>query len=380
MSEGLDNPRKPIESPTQVGIRSPIQDSAKTSRFDIVDNKALSLHCFFQVGDQWQHKQFTARSKPVKIGPSTYDNEIGLNDQDMDKNQVIIYKVDESWYVMECGRDDLMKVDGIPRRQLILKEKSTHVLQIKDCFVVLSLTNKPDGEPKLKKAPAKPDEFFFSLTTEEQYPFNPKESCLIGSNPICSFYSGSKDFLGNIAFDEDLKLFEKPYIGMVFNYQDRLFMQGFEPDILVNEQPALDPVPLGEDNTVLFGKTTLGLKVPAAFAGTEPVEFPKLPEATFSLLPLDDPEHAFPELHIPASARSLTIGRSSMQSDISINEKNISRQHAQFIVYPKSMMVYDCGSSNGTFVNGEKITKKTVRPGDTIAFGDINYFFCYADE
>jgi pSer/pThr/pTyr-binding forkhead associated (FHA) protein len=42
-------------------------------------------------------------------------------------------------------------------------------------------------------------------------------------------------------------------------------------------------------------------------------------------------------------------------------------------------MLFDCGSSNGTFVNGEKITKKTIHPGDMISFGDIQYFFCYAE-
>ena len=167
---------------------------------------------------------------------------------------------------------------------------------------------------------------------------------------------------------------------MVFKYKNRLFMQTFNDEILVNGESAGEPVPLLLENTVTFGKTVLGLKLPDSISGTEDASFPKLQEATFSLIPLDDPDGIFPELHIPASARSLTIGRSSMQSDIAINEKNISRQHAQFIVYPKSMMVYDCGSSNGTFVNGEKITKKTVKPGDSIAFGDIAYFFCYAEE
>lgn len=377
----MEQTKPPVESRTQIGIRSPIIDSAKTSRFDIVDNKSLSLHCYYQVGEQWQHKQFSAKSKTVKIGPSNYDNEISLDNQDMDKNQVVIYKIDGNWYVMECGREDLMKVDGIPQRQVILKEKTTHVLQIKNSFVVLSLTNKPDGEPKLRKAPPTPSEICFALTTEEQYPFAASEKCLIGSNPICTFTSGAKDFLSNIAFEEDIQLFEKPFIGMVFKYQDNLFMQGFDSHIQVNEEVALTPVALEAENSAVFGKTVLSLRIPPALVQDAPAPIPpKMPEATFSLLPLDDPNHEFPELHIPASARSLTIGRSSMQSDIAINEKNISRQHAQFIVYPKSMMVYDCGSSNGTFVNGEKITKKTVRPGDTVTFGDISYFFCYAEE
>lgn len=375
----MEENKKPIESRTQIGIRTPIPDSSKTSRFDIVDNKALSLHCYYQVGDHWQHKQFSNKTQSIKIGPVNYDNEIGLNDQDMDKNQVIIHKLDESWYVMDCGRDDLMKVDGLPKRQIILKENASHALQIKDSFVVLSLTNKPDGEPKVRKAPPTPTEICFSISEADQYPF-PAENCLIGANPICQFCTGAKDFLNNIAFDTDIQLFEKPFIGMIFKYQKNLFLQGFDGLVQVNEQIAVDPIQLAGENTVTFGKTILNLRIPPAAAGADPLTIPQIPEATFSLIPLDDPNRDFPELHIPASARSLTIGRSSSQSDIAINEKNISRQHAQFIVYPKSMMVYDCGSSNGTFVNEEKITKKTVRPGDSITFGDIPYFLCYAED
>jgi pSer/pThr/pTyr-binding forkhead associated (FHA) protein len=86
-----------------------------------------------------------------------------------------------------------------------------------------------------------------------------------------------------------------------------------------------------------------------------------------------------PDIEIPASMRSITIGRSSKLSDVVILEPNLSRKHAQCIIYDKNIMVFDCGSSNGTFVNGEKITKKTIHPGDTVSFGDVAYFFCYAE-
>lgn len=365
---------------SQIEVAGMINDANKTARFDLSDKNPLYLHCYFQVGTQWQHKQFSSASKAIKIGPSNYDNEIGLTDQDMDKNQAIIEKVDNKWYVMDCGHLDLMKVDGLPKRQFVLKGECIHVLQIKSSFIVLVLTSQLQEQPKLRVAPPTPSEICFSISEADQYPMPNSKVCIIGANPNSQLCTSHKNFFDKISFDDDKKLFQNEFIGMVFKYQENLFFQDFNNIVQVNNKAAIEPVQLLAENNLRIGKTVLKLVIPAAFASESQVSMPKLTESIFSLLPVDDPDGLYPELHIPASSRSMTIGRSSSQSDIAINDKNISRKHAQFIVYPKNMMVFDCGSSNGTFVNGEKITKKTVRPGDIITLGDITFFFCYADD
>ncbi len=365
---------------TRVGISSPSKDYTKTGRFELAGNDALVLHCFYAVGGQWQHKQFSPRTKNIRIGPSSSDNEIGLDDHNMDKQQALIQRIDSTWYVMECGKEDLMRVNGIPARQIVLKGKSSCVIQIKNSFVVLLLVDKHDERTKMQKRKPLEGEFWFSLSSEDCYPFDAGKLCLIGANDMCDFHTGLKDFLASFfGLEGEAKLFEQGFLGMVFNYKGRLFMQSFTESITVNNEFITSPVLLQKNNVVAFNSAILSLELPNSVLTAVPPEFSKLEAATFCLLPLDDPAQNFPELHIPSNARSLTIGRSSSQSDIGINEKNISRQHAQFIVYPKSMMIYDCGSSNGTFVNDEKITKKTVKPGDMIRFGDVSYFFCYAD-
>jgi len=66
---------------------------------------------------------------------------------------------------------------------------------------------------------------------------------------------------------------------------------------------------------------------------------------------------------------SVNLGRAS-ENSIVLSEPKISRQHAQLNWVDDGWEVVDLSSSNGTFVNGEKIGRRRVVPGDTIQLGD----------
>lgn len=66
----------------------------------------------------------------------------------------------------------------------------------------------------------------------------------------------------------------------------------------------------------------------------------------------------------------VNIGRMT-SNELCIKDGKISRLHA-FILYENGAhIVYDGKSLNGTFVNGEKITKHTLKTGDQIKVGNI---------
>jgi pSer/pThr/pTyr-binding forkhead associated (FHA) protein len=67
-----------------------------------------------------------------------------------------------------------------------------------------------------------------------------------------------------------------------------------------------------------------------------------------------------------------SLGRHS-ENDIFINVDGISRKHAEITVLADSLQVEDMESSNGTFVNGEKITKQKVDIGDEIKLDNIRF-------
>jgi hypothetical protein len=62
------------------------------------------------------------------------------------------------------------------------------------------------------------------------------------------------------------------------------------------------------------------------------------------------------------------VGRNE-QSDIVLTDPSVSRIHALLDVRDGELTVRDEGSSNGTFVNGNRIAALALQPGDIIAFG-----------
>ena len=64
------------------------------------------------------------------------------------------------------------------------------------------------------------------------------------------------------------------------------------------------------------------------------------------------------------------VGRSP-DSPIQIDHESISRQHCEVRFSEDGVELKDLGSSNGTWVNGQKINRQWVRPEDRITFGRV---------
>lgn len=66
--------------------------------------------------------------------------------------------------------------------------------------------------------------------------------------------------------------------------------------------------------------------------------------------------------------REIVIGRSS-DLDVVLVEDMVSRKHAKITTHDDQVHIQDLGSTNGTFVNGEKIKRVRVKEGDRILIG-----------
>ena len=66
--------------------------------------------------------------------------------------------------------------------------------------------------------------------------------------------------------------------------------------------------------------------------------------------------------------REKVVGRSS-DLDMVLVEDMVSRKHAQIAATGDQIVIQDLGSTNGTFVNGEKIKKARLKEGDRILIG-----------
>ena len=68
----------------------------------------------------------------------------------------------------------------------------------------------------------------------------------------------------------------------------------------------------------------------------------------------------------------VVVGRSP-GADIVIPTDYVSGRHARFTLMGSSLMVEDLGSTNGTKLNGERITgAASCSPGDVVTIGDID--------
>jgi len=66
--------------------------------------------------------------------------------------------------------------------------------------------------------------------------------------------------------------------------------------------------------------------------------------------------------------REIVVGRSS-DLDMVLVEDMVSRKHAKISAGEGQILIQDLGSTNGTFVNGEKIKKARLKEGDRILIG-----------
>jgi predicted component of type VI protein secretion system len=71
----------------------------------------------------------------------------------------------------------------------------------------------------------------------------------------------------------------------------------------------------------------------------------------------------------PLEAQEISIGRDATNI-ISINDAEVSRRHARMELRGAAYVIQDLGSTNGTFVNGTRISgMQVLNPGDTVSFG-----------
>jgi pSer/pThr/pTyr-binding forkhead associated (FHA) protein len=75
------------------------------------------------------------------------------------------------------------------------------------------------------------------------------------------------------------------------------------------------------------------------------------------------------------SGEVATIGR-AVESDIVITSKRVSREHAHVQRQGRRMVLADLGSTNGTFLNNERVLASVeLRDGDCVSIGDVELTF-----
>ena len=71
-------------------------------------------------------------------------------------------------------------------------------------------------------------------------------------------------------------------------------------------------------------------------------------------------------------AGATTVGRAP-ECQLRLEEASLSRKHARLIPTDGGVIVEDLGSTNGSFINGERVQRAVAKPGDEIGFDTLRF-------
>lgn len=86
------------------------------------------------------------------------------------------------------------------------------------------------------------------------------------------------------------------------------------------------------------------------------------------------PEDGGAPLRTPITSVPFSIGRDDA-ADLRIDSRRVSRRHAVINFENGAYSIDDLGSTNGTVVNGVRLSEAKLQSGDVVAFGDAEFTF-----
>ena len=72
--------------------------------------------------------------------------------------------------------------------------------------------------------------------------------------------------------------------------------------------------------------------------------------------------------------RAVVLGR-SRDCDVVLDDRSVSRRHAELVRHGDGFLLRDLDSTNGSAVNGKRIREAAVQPGDDITVGTVALTF-----
>ena len=84
-----------------------------------------------------------------------------------------------------------------------------------------------------------------------------------------------------------------------------------------------------------------------------------------------------PPVNIYLDRKIYLIGRQA-ESDICIPDPSVSRKHARIFFLHEEEILEDLNSTNGSFVNGVRVTRCVLQDNDIIRIGDATMLFSRA--
>jgi hypothetical protein len=342
-----------------------LDDVDKTGFFDsrnLEKAKAslpIPLYCYRNNRGRWMLTEYTPEKKSIYIGSELKMPGFKISDLDASELQVIIQRAGGQWRALEQGRTSMMIVNGIKKRQSCLLPGVSDFVEIGQTQMVLSTVNPKDKE----ELDCPPTELLKITAPDAEAKFKYGQTIIFGSGECCNFKTDGDEVAAVIS-----------------SFKNVLYIYPVSDSVAINNQKVNFPVILKADSAIRINGKDISMEYPAKYQGAP--QFDSLPEAVemnMALLEIRQDGSAGGEIPLPDAGASIHVGR-KLDYGIIIDSSMISKKHAQLIIYDTSIMLMDCYSTNGTFVNGESTSKRRIYPGDMIAFADRQFLLCFTNE
>lgn len=318
---------------------------------------------YMVAGSSFREFHLDADDYEYTVGRSA-DATVTIDDNALSPIHLSIMKVKSECMFMDKGKRDLLEFDGKPTRQAFTPIESRQVIKIGQHWLIyeasnilsldtVSINRKMIAEELSKSdLPGKVTVKYKNLEFESI-----KNSCLIGTHPIC-----------------DVKIFSdsaSAFTAMVYWTKDGIFIDRMgtcRAAVCVNAVRISKPVKLESGDVITVGKEEININFEGnvdarAFHLFNQVK--ERPELALTVLSGAEANT------YPLMANSMyKIGRVST-ADICVDSPSVSRSHCSLMVRDKMLSIQDNGSFNKTIVNREEVEKATVFPGDLIELGDV---------
>lgn len=177
-------------------------------------------------------------------------------------------------------------------------------------------------------------------------------------------YLNPQDFAAFLPVRERLEQEMAVYLGELA--EERGFAMLEHPQVALAEDPAVPrrSIQVVAEMTNSQGQDAKTTQVIPAAAALHP-------RTAQAVLILPAPEGS---RIIPLESTAIAIGR-GLSNDVILEDSRVSRHHAQLRYRQRRFWITDLGSTNGTFVNGIRITETALHDGDTISLGGLELTF-----
>lgn len=165
------------------------------------------------------------------------------------------------------------------------------------------------------------------------------------------------------------ELFEK-YPEFVEILRDDLIEVARSHDLILYEEPTIIFIPNAEikrRDVVIRAKQSAEKHESTQALAITSVDLARLEQAPSAELIID-------QRHIPLKSPLLHIGR-HRNNDIIIDDMVVSRHHAQIRWRKGEHILIDLNSQNGSYVNGQTVSEKSLKSGDVITMGKVRMIY-----